>query len=613
MDINALMNDFLSITLPKTKNDDTQKQGRIHEKKVSDILIKNGFIEIYTKKQVEEESIKVNPKFQKLDTIDNTSKNLIKKGKKSLIDKSITDGYSFIEQIKNSIKEKKRSLVDNLIPDGVFYVHHINGPRQQPDFVIIFSSSGIINLLNIECKSGKNNTIMWNDSFLKDNHLYVYSDTAINKTRLFFYSEEGKKLLSGKEFLQAMDEYDSAVKNLIKMGQDLKQISDNFLGFEGYPRKNLKTTRFPIEKENDCLSEVRKCFEEFFNIKKIIISNNMSELKAISLFSGAGGDTLGMEKANVNVIGFVEINKTCIETHKHNFPNSVLLGKDITKINDTVFLEYKDKINILFAGFPCQGFSHAGKKDASDKRNNLFNEFVRAANIMKPKWIIGENVKGILTMKTPEGISVVDIIRNEFTSVGYCMLEPFVIKCEELGIPQKRERCIFIGCLGQENHFNPLLIQKKPIVGIEDIIEETLENAIEINNNYDIEYFKELSHNIEVSGKHATNLLKCLANNELSFGKRSSPTHSEILDIRKPTKTIICSYGRMPRMFVPLKTPEGKMYLRHLTPNELKQIQGFDKEFEILGSMLEQINQIGNAVPPALISSIIEQIKLLPN
>ena len=80
---------------------------------------------------------------------------------------------------------------------------------------------------------------------------------------------------------------------------------------------------------------------------------------AISLFSGCGGDTLGMEKAGGKVVAFSEMNKAAIETHLANFPDSTLLmeptskATDITKIPDAVFAQYKGQADVIFAGFPC--------------------------------------------------------------------------------------------------------------------------------------------------------------------------------------------------------------------------------------------------------------------
>ena len=92
----------------------------------------------------------------------------------------------------------------------------------------------------------------------------------------------------------------------------------------------------------------------------------------------------------------------------------------------------------------------------------------------------------------------------------------------------------------------------------------------------------------------------------LTFGKRI-PVGGEVIDIRKPINTIICTYSRQPRFFIIQQNQNGH-YLRCLLPNELKQIQSFPPNYKICGNKKEQIVQIGNAVPPLLIQKIINNI-----
>lgn len=92
-----------------------------------------------------------------------------------------------------------------------------------------------------------------------------------------------------------------------------------------------------------------------------------------------------------------------------------------------------------------------------------------------------------------------------------------------------------------------------------------------------------------------------------SFGKRVSPIHCEIVDITKPSKTIISTYDHQPRLFVAQKVKE-EYYLRPYTVDELKQIQGFPKDYVMEGSLKDQVVQLGNAVPPPLIQGIVESI-----
>jgi hypothetical protein len=90
----------------------------------------------------------------------------------------------------------------------------------------------------------------------------------------------------------------------------------------------------------------------------------------------------------------------------------------------------------------------------------------------------------------------------------------------------------------------------------------------------------------------------------LSWSKRDSPVHSEIINLDNPSKTIICTYDHQPRLLLGLKKPNGHCYARTLLPLELKQIQGIPTEYIITGSIKEQITQIGNAVPPQLVEAV---------
>ncbi len=96
----------------------------------------------------------------------------------------------------------------------------------------------------------------------------------------------------------------------------------------------------------------------------------------------------------------------------------------------------------------------------------------------------------------------------------------------------------------------------------------------------------------------------------LSFGTRSSSYHGEIVDPDAPSKTIICTYGLCPRLFVGLRNPTtGQTWIRCMTPRELGQVQGFPADYPWAGDTKAQITQIGNAVPPALATFVGNAIK----
>ncbi len=373
---------------------------------------------------------------------------------------------------------------------------------------------------------------------------------------------------------------------------------------------------------------------------------------AISLFSGAGGDSLGLKQAGYNVVAFSEFKKQAIATHLKEFPNSRLLtcpetaSTDITKIPDEVFEYYKNTVELMFYGFPCQSFSNAGKKRMDDPRSELIHECIRATNIIKPKFIIGENVTGLLSRKGKDPTTgkirpVIDIIRDLFTGIGYNITYK-VLKATDFGVPQERKRLIIVGT--PENKGNPHMPWESLVdttfpkhTTIRPFLETHLEGAVE----YSEENIPEgLSRHYWIqttatkpTGKPHPNLIRLnsgirnksskekeesgddtpltIEGGLISFGVRKSAYHGQILDPDLPCKTIICTYGTCPRLFVGLHNPdEGKYWVRCLSVKELGQIQGFPAEYQWQGNEKEIITQIGNAVPPALCEAV---VRSLPN
>jgi DNA (cytosine-5)-methyltransferase 1 len=362
-------------------------------------------------------------------------------------------------------------------------------------------------------------------------------------------------------------------------------------------------------------------------------------VKAISLFSGMGGDSLGMMNAGCQVIAFNEFDKHAIKSHELNFPTATLINdpsqkkeKDQTNIQlipDAEFSAYMGVVDVIFAGHPCQGFSNGGKKLPDDPRNTLFREFARSATLIKPKYIIGENVDGLLNRKTATGENYIDVIVAEFEKIGYNITYQ-VCHTVKYGIPQLRKRLVYVGIRKDLNKTfvfpEPLNDGKTHLPNLLNIIQFSMEGAIKIEpDDFDMTTIPPeciLTDMENDDGEDTDNIhpylrLKAKKRGEeyagkthhslLSFSKRDSPIHCEIIDIRKPSKTIICSYDHQPRLFVPLRNKNG-YYIRCILPDELKQIQGFPTDFKLLGSKKEKVKQIGNAVPPPLIEQIVKKL-----
>jgi DNA (cytosine-5)-methyltransferase 1 len=359
---------------------------------------------------------------------------------------------------------------------------------------------------------------------------------------------------------------------------------------------------------------------------------------AISLFSGCGGDTLGMEKAGINVVGFTEWDKTFQKTHLANFPNSRLIGNgNMLEISDEEFESFKGKIDLVFAGFPCQGFSNAGKKKKDDNRNSLFHQFVRCVDKIQPLFIMGENVAGLLTRKNEDNVPYIQLVKEAFEKIGY-VISYKLYSCEKL-IPQIRKRLIIFGVKKEKNIDPSTLLPDIPksfsVKDISNIVSfySPHGESIVFENEFDLNLLDEsfllkeettTQTPIKIEPPHPYLLLKQKTqqtrypDNEkgkvyegalLSFEKRISPVHAEIINRYKPCKTIICTYENQPRLFVPQKKMCGSFSLRCLLVDELKQIQGFPKDYILLGNRKQQIHMIGNAVPPQLITFVLSHVQ----
>ncbi len=162
--------------------------------------------------------------------------------------------------------------------------------------------------------------------------------------------------------------------------------------------------------------------------------------KTIELFAGAGGLAIGLEKAGLHTVLLNEIDKNACATLQANRPNWQVVCGDIASID---FSPYKNQIDVITGGFPCQAFSYAGKKMGfEDARGTLFFEFARAIKETQPKLFMAENVRGLLTHDNGRTL---ENIKSVIDELGYQLLEPHLIKALFYRVPQKRERLILVG------------------------------------------------------------------------------------------------------------------------------------------------------------------------
>lgn len=196
---------------------------------------------------------------------------------------------------------------------------------------------------------------------------------------------------------------------------------------------------------------------------------------AIDLFCGAGGCSEGLIQAGFHILFSSDISEMVEVTYTNRHEQLGLIqGKNTwferADIRNLTGARIKECINsleifngqnipeidLMIGGPSCQGFSRAGRRDKSDPRNMLFGEYVRVISEIKPKYIVLENVEGFVDMQFmgykgitgidyPDGSVTPEILRSELKEIGYESLEPRILNAADYGVPQRRNRIIFIG------------------------------------------------------------------------------------------------------------------------------------------------------------------------
>ena len=298
-------------------------------------------------------------------------------------------------------------------------------------------------------------------------------------------------------------------------------------------------------------------------------------MKVLDLFSGCGGFSLGFQQAGYEIIGFVEWWQPAITTFLKNHPHAQLIGRDIRLISDETLSSYCGRVDIIVGGPPCQGFSLCGKRDPKDKRNSLYKEYLRAVKIISPKYIVMENVAGILNMKDGDNRFVIDNILHDLIKLGY-LVSYKVLTSSDYGVPQKRQRLIIIG---KKEEFFPLPNSKEKTVA-----EGIINIPDGINGHVYFDTKKETVEKIKL----------------LQQGERLYKTYNfsrQRLYANRPSKTITTK----PLFIHPYED-------RFLTPRELARLQSFPDDFHFCGSKSDMVKQIGNAVPPLMAQAIAEKL-----
>ena len=150
-------------------------------------------------------------------------------------------------------------------------------------------------------------------------------------------------------------------------------------------------------------------------------------MKVLDLFSGIGGFSLGLERAGMETVAFCEIEPFCQKVLAKHWPG-VPIYDDVRQLNGERF----GAVDLICGGYPCQPFSVAGKRDGERDDRHLWPEFARLIREIRPRWVIGENVAGHITLG-------LDDVLSDLERLGYAW-EVFVIPACAVGARHRRDR-----------------------------------------------------------------------------------------------------------------------------------------------------------------------------
>ena len=392
----------------------------------------------------------------------------------------------------------------------------------------------------------------------------------------------------------------------------------------------------------------------------------MPKYTFLDLFAGAGGFTEGLLLAShgtskFKLVAASDVHPNAYLTHENRF--SKQLGIDysflLEDIRSASFIENlthliykhtgKSSVDVVVGGPPCQGFSLFGKRDEADPRNDLFISYLKAIQIINPKYFIMENVPGLAAMY---GGKTVQRIYEEVSSlkpIKYSMHGPVQINAADFGVPQLRERILFIGYredMPPIKNISPSFTEQYITVK-EAIGDLAFLRAWESTGSYEINYpptckyqeesrlgrlflklgIERIAHELKnhEAAKHTPEVIARFAMIEQGKGLDSIPKALWEAHLHSSKKWCVRLHPDLPSFTVVTLPDDFVHYERHriLTVREMARLQSFDDTFEFLGprasggggkgnkkrnSELPQYSLVGNAVPPLLAKAIGDEL-----
>ena len=307
-------------------------------------------------------------------------------------------------------------------------------------------------------------------------------------------------------------------------------------------------------------------------------------LLGLSLFSGCGGLDLGFEKAGFQHVSSYDIIPICGETISENRPNwnvkSGIDNGDVKKIDWSI---YKNKVDVIHGGPPCQPFSISGQQKGKNDERNMWPEFIRAVLTIEPRAFVAENVPGILAKKFSE------FIEQEIVSpLQKYKILMFKLNASDFGVPQNRKRVFFVGFKNKSDAEKFVIPSPTHTVNFE------------LSDGQ-----KNLSNLPKTMG-----VREALGLSDLGFDSLAPTIRSAFTGKRSTTSILNGSSGQKlwskleiwpngvgaDRKSARLYVPDNKHF--RLSVQDCAVLQGFPKSWKIEGAVYQTLGQLGNSVAP---------------
>ncbi|MFH1499860.1 MAG: DNA cytosine methyltransferase [Verrucomicrobiota bacterium] len=377
----------------------------------------------------------------------------------------------------------------------------------------------------------------------------------------------------------------------------------------------------------------------------------------VDLFAGVGGLSLGFEQAGFDVVAAVEYDSIHAAAHAYNFPNCAVLARSVVGLTGVEIRRAagigNQRVDVVFGGAPCQGFSMIGQRVLDDPRNALVREFVRIVSELDADYFVFENVKG-LTLG-PHRRFLEELI-STFQDIGYQVRQPWkVLNAVSYGTPQSRERLILLGAkqgLALPDYPTPSTVPADAKV-VPAGMTRGPSCADALADLPDAESFEELLRSDEVrvdewkSPSAYGAMMRCATpaawhhgyrrkwdKHILSASTRSdhTPISRKRFALTKPGKVEpISRFFKLPpdgvantlragsdaaRGAFTSPRPIHYIYPRCITVREMARLHGFPDWFRFHATKWHGARQIGNAVPPpmarAIASSVLKAAAITP-